>query len=89
MTSLSSAKGSRLELAEKVQLRNQVSTLKKELDNLWDVVISLHDYVGTLAPITTSPGNPTTPNPAQVAVVNAAKVVAQTKKTALGGLLED
>lgn len=83
-----SVDGAFLGLKKKVQLANASSDLRKELEAVWDAVLDLYTKMSTLAPITTSPGSPTTPNPAQVTALTTAKTQATTRKGKVADFLE-
>lgn len=85
---LGSAEGAFISLKRKVHLANANSDLRTELEALWDVVLDLYTKMGTLAPLTTSPGTPTTPNPAQVAALNIAKTQATSRRGQVSAFLE-
>lgn len=79
-----SSEGAFLSLKQKVRLANSASSLKAELEALWDVAADLYGKLLTLAPITTSAGTATTPNPAQVAAITIAKGQAASRKAKVG-----
>ena len=83
-----SADGAFLALKKKVHLANASSDLRTELEAVWDAVLDLYTQMSTLAPLTTAPGNPTTPNPAQVTALTAAKAQATTRKGKVSAFLE-
>ena len=85
---LGAAEGAFIALKKKVQLKNAASDLRSELEALWDVAADLYTKLATLAPLTTTPGNPTSPNPAQVALINAAKAQASVRKTKVADFAE-
>jgi hypothetical protein len=51
-------------------IKNDDTDLRTEVEKLWSALDALANVVKALAPITTSPGNPTTPNPSQVTTIN-------------------
>lgn len=85
---LGAAEGAFLAVKKKVQLGNAASDLRSELEALWDVVTDLYTKLATIAPLTTTLGDPTSPNPAQVALINAAKAQASVRKTKVADFAE-
>ena len=84
---LGAIEGASLELKDRVQLQNKVSSLRKELEAVWDVVDDLYTKLATWAPFY-DPLVPTTPNPAQVALVTAAQASAAARKAAVQNFAE-
>lgn len=68
-------------------IRNAVTDLRTEIEKLWQAIDGLANYAKTLAPISSSPGNASVPNPAQVAAITASQVSWSLDKIALKGLL--
>ena len=85
---LEHTKGAMLALEQKVKLANGASDLRKELETLWDALEATQKLLKTWAPASASPGSPTVPNPAQVALVETEIAKVATAKTNLKQFLE-
>lgn len=70
----------------KVSIANNTTTLKAEVERLWEAIDQMGTFVKTLAPLI-SPGVPTTPNPAQAGAITAAQVLWSIDKRSLGDIL--
>lgn len=70
-----------------VSIANSLTDLRAEIEKLWTAIGSLGDFAKILAPISSSPGNASVPNPAQVAAITAAQALWALDKLALRKIL--
>jgi len=73
----------------KISLTNEASGMQAEIGKLWDAINDVLTKMSSLAPLTTAPGSPTSPNPAQVTLITQAITANTTSKQAVGQFLED
>lgn len=85
---LGSPEGAFIALKKKVQLANASSNLRAEFEALWDVVVDLYTKLSTWAPVSSSPGSATVPNPVQVALITVAKAQASARKAKVADFAE-
>jgi hypothetical protein len=71
-----------------LNLSNQISSAKKELEYLWDAIKSLNTNLSSWVSTNASVGAPVTPNPATVALFTVDIANATAKKTAVGSLFK-
>lgn len=71
-----------------LELKNSVSNLKAELQNLWTMIISLNTNLQSWTSTPAAPGSPVTPNPATLALFIADNVQNNINKTNVASFLK-
>jgi hypothetical protein len=71
-----------------LDLKNTVSNLKTQLQDIWTAIISINNNLQSFVSTNAAVGSPVTPNPATLALFVADNVTANTKKTNVASFLK-